>query len=81
MPASEVKVRLELRELPDEEKGRYNTLAGLLQYVSGELLEVGAHVVVDAWQFDIKMMEGRRIDKVHALCLTPPPADTATILD
>ena len=81
MPASEVKVRLELRELPDEEKGRYNTLAGLLQYVSGELLEVGAHVVVDAWQFDIKMMEGRRIDKVHVLCLTPPPADTATALD
>ena len=30
MPVSELKARLDIKELPDEDKGRYNTLAGML---------------------------------------------------
>jgi len=74
MPASELKVRLGLDTLPDEEKGRYNTLAGLLQYVSGELLSEGEKVIILTWEFTITTMEGRRIDRVTAV-------DTAPALD
>ncbi len=74
MPASELKVRLGFDTLPDEEKGRYNTLAGLLQYVSGELLSEGEKVIILTWEFTITTMEGRRIDRVTAV-------DTAPALD
>ena len=71
MPASELKVRLGFDTLPDEEKGRYNTLAGLLQYVSGELLSEGEKVIILTWEFTITTMEGRRIDRVSAVDTAP----------
>ena len=71
MPASELKVRLGFDTLPDEEKGRYNTLAGLLQYVSGELLSEGEKVIILTWEFTITTMEGRRIDRVTAVDTAP----------
>ena len=37
MPVNELKARLDIRELPEEDKGRFNTLAGLLMSVSGRL--------------------------------------------
>lgn len=45
MPAGELKARLDIEDdLPDEDRGRYNTLAGLLMAVSGELPEVGERI-------------------------------------
>ncbi|OYU43427.1 MAG: hypothetical protein CFE44_18445, partial [Burkholderiales bacterium PBB4] len=66
MPVGELKARLEMDELPDEERGRYNTLAGLLMAVSGHLPSLGERIVCEAWEFEITGLEGRRIDKVHA---------------
>ena len=66
MPASEVKARLQVEGWPDEDKGRYNTLAGLLQYVSGELLVTGDSVNIDNWKFSVTLVHGRRIDQVVA---------------
>ncbi len=67
MPLSELKARLEIEEsLPDEERGRYNTLAGLLMAVSGNLPAQGAHIVCAHWLFEVVALEGRRIDKVRA---------------
>jgi putative hemolysin len=37
MPVGELKARLDIDELPQEDRGRYNTLAGLLMAVSGQL--------------------------------------------
>jgi putative hemolysin len=67
MPLSELKARLEIDEdLPDEERGRYNTLAGLLMAVSGDLPAQGARIVCAHWLFEVLTLEGRRIDKVRA---------------
>ena len=77
MPASEVKARLQVEAWPDEDKGRYNTLAGLLQYVSGELLEAGDSVNIDKWQFSVTLVHGRRIDQIKAIrvdCDSPTTA-------
>ena len=77
MPASEVKARLQVEAWPDEDKGRYNTLAGLLQYVSGELLETGDSVNIDKWQFSVTLVHGRRIDQIKAIrvdCDSPTTA-------
>ena len=66
MPVDELKNRLDIRELPDENRGRYNTVAGLLLAVSGRLLGVGERIDCAGWQFEVVDLDGRRIDKVLA---------------
>lgn len=66
MPVSELKARLDIRDLPEEGRGRYNTVAGLLQSVSGRLLKTAEHVECAGWRFEVLDLDGKRIDKVLA---------------
>jgi putative hemolysin len=66
MPVAELKARLDIKELPEEGKGRYNTVAGLLQSVSGRLLKTAEHVECAGWRFEVLDLDGKRIDKVLA---------------
>ncbi len=66
MPVGELKARLELDELPQEDRGRYNTLAGLLMAVSGHLPVRGERIRCEGWEFEVTLLEKRRIDKVQA---------------
>jgi putative hemolysin len=66
MPVAELKARLEIRELPEEERGRYNTLAGLLMSVSGTLPAAGERIDCADWRFEVIDLDGKRIDKVLA---------------
>jgi putative hemolysin len=74
MPLSELKARLEIRDLPEEDKGRYNTLAGLLLAVSGHLPQVGECIDCGDWTFEVVDLDGRRIDKVLARSMPQPDA-------
>ena len=67
MPVGELKARLEIRELPDEDRGRYNTLAGLLMSVSGHLPAVGERIDCGGWVFEVVDLDGKRIDKALAV--------------
>jgi len=71
MPVSELKARLDIRELPEEDRGRYNTLAGLLMSVSGHLPATGERIDCGDWLFEVLDLDGKRIDKV----LATPRAD------
>ena len=66
MPVSELRARLAIRELPEEERGRYNTVAGLLMSVSGQLPVVGERIECAGWVFEVVALDGRRIDRVVA---------------
>jgi putative hemolysin len=67
MPVGELKARLGIEdELPQEDRGRYNTLAGLLMVVSGHLPSLGESIDCVHWQFEVVALDGKRIDKVHA---------------
>jgi putative hemolysin len=66
MPVSELKARLDIRELPEEDRGRYNTVAGLLMSVAGHLPKTGEHIECAGWMFEIVDLDGKRIDKVLA---------------
>ncbi len=66
MPVSELRARLAIRELPEEDRGRYNTVAGLLMFVSGHLPAVGERIDCAGWCFEVNALEGRRIDRVLA---------------
>ncbi|HAJ13588.1 MAG: hemolysin family protein [Hydrogenophaga sp.] len=72
MPVAELKARLDIDELPDEDKGRYNTVGGLMQTVAGDLLAQGDHVDCAGWRFEVLKLDGRRIDQVKA---SPAPAE------
>ena len=74
MPVSELKARLDIKELPDENKSRYNTVAGLLQSVSGRLLAITDKVECAGWVFEVVDLDGKRIDKVLATAM-PSTAD------
>jgi putative hemolysin len=69
MPVSELKVRLSLDDLPEEDRGRYNTVAGLLMSVSGHLPVVGEKIECAGWLFEVVDLDGKRIDKVLAIQL------------
>jgi len=66
MPTGELKSRLEIDELPMEDRNLYNTLAGLLMAVCGHLPAQGEHIDCGHWRFEVKTLEGRRVDKVLA---------------
>jgi putative hemolysin len=77
MPINELKARLDIRELPEEERGRYNTVAGLLLAVSGRLPQAGERIECAGWVFEVVDLDGWRIDKVLAVQtadVTAPPA-------
>lgn len=66
MPVAELKNRLDIRDLPGEDRGRYNTLAGLLMAVAGHLPATAERIECAGWWFEVVDLDGRRIDKVLA---------------
>jgi putative hemolysin len=66
MPVQELKSRLSIDVLPAEEKGIYNTLAGLIMVLTGDLPKEGEAVESMGWRFEVVDLDGRRIDKVLA---------------
>lgn len=74
MPVGELKARLDIDDLPQEDRGRYNTLAGLLMAVSGHLPTQGEIIECAQWQFEVLALEGKRIDKVQARRVAPVTA-------
>ncbi|MEK8052596.1 hemolysin family protein [Ideonella sp. DXS22W] len=64
IPVPELKDRLELRELPEEDRGRYNTLAGMIMLLLGRLPRTADVVQWDVWRFEVVDLDGKRVDKV-----------------
>jgi putative hemolysin len=73
MPVSELRARLDIKELPGEDKGRFNTVAGLLMSVSGRLPLTGERIECAGWQFEVIDLDGKRIDKVLASAIESAP--------
>ena len=72
IPIPELKDRLALKELPEEDRGRYNTLAGMIMLLLGRLPETTDSVEWEGWRFEVVDLDGKRVDKVLALALQPP---------
>ena len=73
MPIGEMKARLDIDDLPHEDKGRYNTVAGLLMAVSGHMPAEGDQIECAGWIFEVTQLDGRRIDEVVARAMALPP--------
>ncbi len=64
IPVPEFKDRLELKELPEEDRGRYNTLAGMIMLLLGRLPRTADAVLWEGWRFEVVDLDGKRVDKV-----------------
>ncbi len=64
IPVPELKDRLDVRELPEEDRGRYNTLAGMVMLLLGHLPQTADVVEWDGWRFEVIDLDGKRVDKV-----------------
>jgi putative hemolysin len=73
IPVPELKDRLGLATVPEEERGRYHTLSGMLMLLLGRLPRVADAADWGGWRFEIVDMDGKAIDKVLAT-RSPPPS-------
>ena len=64
MPVGEFKARLQIRELPDEDRGIYNTVAGLVMAIAGHMPLEAECFDCGEWKLEVVDLDGRRIDKV-----------------
>ncbi len=64
IPVPELKDRLDLKDLPDEDRGRYNTLAGMIMLLLGRLPRTTDTVEWEGWRFEVVDLDGKRVDKV-----------------
>ncbi|HEX8480104.1 MAG TPA: hemolysin family protein [Telluria sp.] len=74
IPIPELKDCLAIDAVPEEERGRYNTLSGMLLLLRGDIPQTGDKCEWGGWLFEIVDLDGLRIDKVLA---TFRPADGA----
>ncbi|WP_295450843.1 hemolysin family protein [uncultured Thiodictyon sp.] len=74
IPIMELKDRLELKAVPEEDKGRYHTLSGMLLWLLGRVPQTGDLVDWEHWRLEIVDMDSRRIDKVLATPRREPQA-------
>jgi putative hemolysin len=76
IPVPEIKDRLELKDLPEEDRGRYNTLAGMIMLLLGRLPRTTDAVVWEGWRFEVVDLDGKRVDKVLVTATEPPGEET-----
>jgi putative hemolysin len=74
IPTPELKDRLSLKELPEEDRGRYNTLAGMVMLLLGRLPRTADSVEWEGWRFEVVDLDGKRVDKVLASLLPAEPS-------
>ena len=66
IPILELKDRLNMKAVPEEDKGRYHTLSGMMMWLLGRLPSTGDIAVWEGWRFEVVDLDGKRIDKVLA---------------
>lgn len=71
-PVPELKDRLALKTVPEEGKGRYHTLSGMIMWLIGDVPHTGDITEWEQWRLEVVDMDGNRVDKVLAIRLPGP---------
>lgn len=67
IPVPELKDRLGLATVPEEDRHRYHSLSGMFMLLLGHVPKTGDCVHWEDWRFEVVDMDGKRIDKVLAV--------------
>ncbi len=66
IPIPELKDRLNLKSVPEEQKGKYNTLSGMMMWLIGSVPRTCDVVEWEGWRLEVIDLDGHRLDKVLA---------------
>ncbi len=66
IPIPELKDRLGLKSAPEEGRGRYHTLGGMVMWLLGRMPHTGDIAVWQQWRLEVVDLDGKRIDKILA---------------
>jgi putative hemolysin len=66
IPIPELKDRLKLKSVPEEQKGRYNTLSGMMMWLVGSVPRTCDVAEWEGWRFEVIDLDGNRVDKILA---------------
>lgn len=75
IPIPELKDRLGLKTVPEEDKSTYHTLSGLMMWLLGRVPHTGDIGVWERWRLEVVDLDGRRIDKVLATYIPESEAE------
>ena len=76
IPVPELKDRLHLSTMPEEDRASFQTLSGMILLLMGRLAKTGDAVEWDGWRFEVVDLDNRRIDKVLASRLPDPEPES-----
>lgn len=76
IPIPELKDRLGLKTVPEEDKSTYHTLSGLMMWLLGRVPHTGDIGVWERWRLEVVDLDGRRIDKVLATYIPESEAES-----
>ena len=79
IPIFDLKDALSIKQLPNEDEGRYQTLNGFLMYELGKIPQTTDIVEVAGWRLEIMDMDGKRVDKVLAQKLPEEPDESVLV--
>ncbi|HEX4881956.1 MAG TPA: hemolysin family protein [Porticoccaceae bacterium] len=79
IPVPELKDRLELKSVPEEDKNHFHTLSGMMMWLLGRVPHTGDVSRWEQWRLEVVDLDGRRIDKVLASRI--PESEPATESD
>jgi putative hemolysin len=63
-PVEKLKDTLSVDSFPEEEKGYYRTVAGMIMFILQRIPKVGDHIELRELRYEVVDMDGHRIDKV-----------------
>jgi putative hemolysin len=66
IPIPELKDRLNWKSVPEEDKGRYHTLSGLVMWLLGRLPQTSDKTTWEGWVLEVVDLDGKRVDKILA---------------
>jgi putative hemolysin len=78
IPIPELKQRLALKTVPEEDKGSYHTLSGMIMWLLGHMPRTGDVTEWETWRLEVVDLDGKRIDKVLASRLSAPEQSANT---
>lgn len=71
----DLKDRLALKTVPDEDKGRYHTLSGMMMWLIRDVPRTGDVAQWEQWRLEVVDLDGNRVDKVLASRLPESQAE------
>lgn len=71
IPVSEMKDKLNLRDLPDEDFGNFHTLGGFVLNMLGRIPKKGEFFEYADWRFEVVDVDHNRVDEVLATPVSP----------